>query len=69
MDKLNEKEKIRKPKDLIEEPKLVYMASCPICGRVLFKGKPNSYVETGCPKCGRYLMISFLEDGFNVVTT
>ena len=35
--------------------KTVYVASCPICGRVLFKGSPRSYVEAGCPKCGEYI--------------
>lgn len=44
--------------------KSVFVASCPICGRSLFKGSPNSYVETGCPKCGEYLKISFCENGF-----
>ena len=52
----------------MEQPeKSVYVASCPICGRVLFKGSPSSYVESGCPKCGEYLKISFSEGGYNVV--
>ena len=41
----------------------LYMASCPICGRSLFKGKSNSYIECGCPKCKSYLLISFTQDG------
>ena len=45
--------------------KSVYTASCPICGRVLFKGSPDSYIEGGCPKCGEYLKISFTDCGFN----
>lgn len=40
-----------------------YMASCPICGRTLFKGVPDSYIEGGCPKCKSYLMITFTEAG------
>lgn len=47
--------------------KTVYVASCPICGRVLFKGSPRSYVEAGCPKCGEYIKISFSENGFQVL--
>lgn len=41
----------------------IYMASCPVCGRSLFKGRSNSYIEGGCPKCKKYLQISFTEDG------
>ncbi len=41
----------------------VFMASCPICGRVLFKGKPDSYIEGGCPKCKSYLQISYTAGG------
>ncbi len=37
----------------------IFMASCPICGRSLFKGKPNSYIEGSCPKCKNYLQISY----------
>lgn len=43
--------------------KKVYMASCPVCGRSLFKGKPDSYIEGGCPKCKNYLQISYTADG------
>ena len=42
----------------------VFVASCPVCGRVLFKGKPRSYIEGGCPKCKEYLRISYTEYGF-----
>ena len=42
---------------------IVFMASCPICGRSLFKGKPDSYIEGGCPKCKNYLQISYTPDG------
>lgn len=41
----------------------VYMASCPICGHTLFKGKPESYIEGGCPKCKNYLQIHFTDVG------
>ena len=44
--------------------KLTYTASCPVCGRVLFKGSPNSYMEGGCPKCKEYLKILFTNNGF-----
>ena len=47
--------------------KITYVASCPICGRVLFKGSPSSYIEGGCPKCGEYLKITFSENGFYVL--
>lgn len=46
--------------------KTISLASCPVCGRSLFKGSPHSYVEGGCPKCGEYLKISFEENGFQV---
>lgn len=45
----------------------VFMASCPICGRSLFKGTPDSYVEGGCPKCKNYLKISYTPDGVQTV--
>ena len=44
--------------------KTVFTASCPVCGRVLFKGSPHSYMEGGCPKCKEYLQISFTESGY-----
>ena len=43
--------------------KRVFLASCPVCGRSLFKGTPNSHIEGGCPKCKNYLCISFTFDG------
>lgn len=42
----------------------IHIASCPICGRTLFKGAPNSYIEGGCPKCKEYLRIRFTNTGF-----
>lgn len=45
------------------EEKTTYMASCPICGRSLFKGKPDSYIEGGCPKCKSYLQIQYTTEG------
>ena len=47
--------------------KNVFMASCPICGRSLFKGKANSYIEGGCPKCKNYLQISYTPNGVQSV--
>jgi phage FluMu protein Com len=46
-----------------------YVASCPICGRTLFKGMPNSYIEGGCPKCKNYLMITFVATGVQATVT
>ena len=43
--------------------KKVYLASCPVCGRSLFRGSPDSYIEGGCPKCKNYLQISFTPEG------
>lgn len=45
-----------------------FKASCPICGRNLFRAVPNSYMEGNCPKCGSFLMISFGSDGITVQT-
>lgn len=41
----------------------VFMASCPVYGRSLFKGRPDSYIEGGCPKCKNYLQISYTTNG------
>jgi phage FluMu protein Com len=46
-----------------------FMASCPICGRSLFKGKPNSYIEGGCPKCNNYLQICYTSEGVKSIVT
>ena len=43
--------------------KKVYLASCPVCGRSLFRGSPDSYIEGGCPKCKNYLQRSFTPEG------
>ncbi|MEE1074301.1 MAG: hypothetical protein U0K93_02345 [Acutalibacteraceae bacterium] len=48
--------------------KPTFIASCPVCGRTLFKGSPSSYVESGCPKCKEYLKITFIDNGFQVLT-
>ncbi len=45
-----------------------YKASCPVCGRNLFRGLPDSYIEGNCPKCGSFLRIFFEGDGVNTVT-
>lgn len=47
--------------------KNVFMASCPVCGRSLFKGTPDSYIEGGCPKCKNYLQISYTPNGVRSV--
>ena len=44
--------------------KKLFMASCPVCGRGLFKGAADSYVESGCPKCKSFLKIQFTASGF-----
>ncbi len=46
--------------------KQTFISSCPICGRTLFKGTPDSYIEVGCPKCKEYLKITFHECGYQV---
>lgn len=46
-----------------------YKASCPICGRNLFRGTPSSYVEGNCPKCGAFLQVAFEQNGYTVETT
>lgn len=43
--------------------KTIYLASCPVCGRALFKGSPNSYIEGGCPKCKNYVQIEYTAEG------
>lgn len=45
-----------------------YKASCPVCGRSLFRGSPNSYLEGNCPKCGSFLQIMIGKAGVRVVT-
>lgn len=47
----------------------VYMASCPICGRSLFRGAPHSYIEGGCPKCKKYLHILFTDEGVEMTVS
>ncbi len=43
-----------------------FKASCPVCGRNLFRGTKRSFVEGPCSKCGTYLKISYLENGVTV---
>lgn len=45
----------------------IFVASCPICGRSLFKGSPESYIEGACPKCKHYLKIDFGKSGYRVM--
>lgn len=49
--------------------KKVLLASCPVCGRTLFRGRPDSYIEGGCPKCKSYLQISYLKEGVQSVVS
>ncbi|MBE6636638.1 MAG: hypothetical protein E7618_02405 [Ruminococcaceae bacterium] len=48
---------------------MIYLASCPICGRILGKGTPSSHWELGCPKCGEYIALSFSETGVTAVVS
>lgn len=41
----------------------LYISNCPVCGRALFKGLPNSYIEGGCPKCKNYIRINYTDTG------
>lgn len=43
-----------------------FSASCPICGRILLKGAPDSYMEISCPKCREFLTVSFLSNGYQI---
>ncbi len=43
------------------------IASCPVCGKVLFRGSPQSKIEGSCPKCGEYLTVTYFENGFNAI--
>lgn len=45
------------------------MASCPICGRSLFKGTADSYIEGGCPKCKNYLQITYTQEGVKSIVS
>lgn len=58
---------IKKEVDILEE-NIKLKASCPVCGRNLFKATPNSYVEAFCPKCKSFLEISFYSKGVKVTT-
>lgn len=41
-------------------------ASCPICGRNLFRGTENSCIHGNCPKCGTKLIINFYNTSVNI---
>ena len=45
-----------------------FKASCPVCGRNLFRGSTHSYMEGNCPKCGSFLQITFHDTGVSAVT-
>jgi len=49
--------------------KNIFMASCPICGRSLFKGTADSYIEGGCPKCKNYLQITYTQEGVKSIVS
>lgn len=46
-----------------------YKASCPICGRYLFRGSPESVIEGNCPKCGSALVIRYSNTGVAVTVS
>lgn len=46
-----------------------YKASCPICGRNLFRGSPESVIEGNCPKCGSALVIRYSNTGVAVTVS
>lgn len=41
-------------------------ASCPICGRNLFRGTENSCIQGNCPKCGTNLIINFYNSSVSI---
>ena len=49
-----------------KEMELAYWSSCPVCGRTLFRGAPDSCIEGGCPKCKEHLKINFYYTGYKV---
>ena len=38
-------------------------ASCPVCGRGLFRGTEKSYIDGYCPKCGSHIEVEFFASG------
>ncbi|MFR1517681.1 MAG: hypothetical protein ACLSVG_02735 [Clostridia bacterium] len=51
---------------MAKETNQIYLSSCPVCGRTLFKGTPDSCIEGGCQKCKEYLKIKFHDTGYQV---
>ena len=51
------------------EDEYKYKASCPICGRNLFRGSPESVIEGNCPKCGNDLIIRYMNTGVAVTVS
>ena len=49
------------------EEKPGFLSGCPICGRILFRGTPESHIEGSCPKCLEYLSITYMKRGVYVV--
>jgi len=54
--------------DFLGNPFLLHFI-CPVCGRSLFKGRPESYIEGGCPKSKNYLQISYTPEGVQSVVS
>lgn len=46
------------------DQKQIFTSSCPICGRTLMKGSPDSYIELWCSKCKEHLKIIFTNEGY-----
>ncbi len=51
---------------MTEKTERSYLSSCPVCGRTLFRGTPDSCIEVGCPKCKEYLEVKFYDTGYQV---
>ena len=41
-------------------------ASCPVCGRTLFKATNNAELECNCPKCKSYLTINLRNNSITI---
>lgn len=43
----------------------MYIVTCPLCGKVLFKGKAVEHIEVQCPKCNGVLNVAM--DGHQLI--
>lgn len=43
----------------------MYIVTCPLCGKVLFKGKAVEHIEVQCPKCNGLLNVAM--DGHQLI--